>query len=303
MEALKAAIPVLLTLSLAGLVLAVGLHASRGDLVYVLRRPRLLLKAILAVIVIPPIAAGVLVALLPIDPVVKAGIMLMAVSPVPPLVPGKELKVGARKEYAYGVYVAMALLTIVSVPLVLAIASWAFGRHDYVSIGRVASMVLAGVLVPLAIGLIVNRVAPRFAERAWSVVYKLSMVAVVLAFLPILITAYPAMVSLVGDGALAAMAVATVISLVGGHLLGGADLCDRATLAMASSVRHPGIAIMIAGAVSAEPRVSAAILMFVLVGLVVSIPYQAWVKRKLRSVGEEAEEHAGHADLPGPAGR
>ena len=121
MEALKQILPLLLTLSLAGLVMTVGLKSGHGDLIYVLRRPSLLLKAILAVEVIPPLAAAALVWMLPLEPAVKAGIMLMAISPVPPLVPGKQLKIGGRKEYAYGVYVAMALLTIVADTC---------GRHD-----------------------------------------------------------------------------------------------------------------------------------------------------------------------------
>ena len=37
---LASLIPLMLTVSLAGLVLAVGLHSSHGDLLYVLRRRR-----------------------------------------------------------------------------------------------------------------------------------------------------------------------------------------------------------------------------------------------------------------------
>src|SRR4029077_16377508 len=122
----RALTPIVLTLRLAGLVFAVGLNSSRGDLVYLLHRPAQLIKAILAVIVIPPLAAGLLISFAPLEPVVKAAIFVMAVSPVPPLVPGKELSAGARKEYAYGVYAAMVLISVISVPAALAIASETF---------------------------------------------------------------------------------------------------------------------------------------------------------------------------------
>jgi BASS family bile acid:Na+ symporter len=82
MEAIKQIIPILLALSLAGLVLSVGLQASYRDLLYVVRRPRLLVKAIVAVDVIPPAAAILLTLMLPLEPVVKAGIVLMCISPV-----------------------------------------------------------------------------------------------------------------------------------------------------------------------------------------------------------------------------
>lgn len=279
MEALQTLIPLLLTLSLAGLVLAVGLNASRQDLLYVLTRPKLLLRAITAVLVIPPVVAGVLIAMLPIEPVAKAGIMLMAISPVPPLVPGKELGIGGRKNYAYGLYVAMALLTIISVPLVMAITMALFDRSEHVSIASIARTTFLGVLLPLAIGLAIRAMAPGFASRVWNIIYKLSMLLVLAAFLPIIIKVWPNIQQLIGNGAVLVMAIATLTSLAAGHLLGGPELRDRATLAIASSVRHPGIAMSIASASFADPRVSSAVLLFMLVGLLVSIPYTIWVKR------------------------
>jgi BASS family bile acid:Na+ symporter len=282
METVRLLIPLLITVSLAGLVLAVGLNAGRGDLLYVLRQPGRLMKAILAVIVIPPVAAAAVIALVaPLEPAVKIAIMLMAISPVPPLVPGKQLAVGARKEYAYGLYTAMALLTIVSVPAVLAVTTTLYGRDDFISVASIARTVLLGVLLPLGAGVAIREFAPVFAQRVWRLVYQLSTVLVLLAVLPILILIWPKVMELVGNGAVAAMAAATIIALAAGHLLGGPDLRDRATLAICASVRHPGIAMSIAGASFDDPRISAAVILFLLVGVVVSLPYIAWIKSSL----------------------
>lgn len=281
METLKALIPTLLTVSLGGLVLAVGLNAGRGDLLYVLRRPGELFKGVLAVIVIPPILAGILVYLLPLEPVVKIGIMLMAVSPVPPLVPGKQLGIGGRKEYAYGLYSALALLTIVSVPLVLGIASYVFGRDADVPFDKLFKTVFVGVVLPLGLGVLIRFIAPPLAARIWKPIFIISMVLVLAVFLPIVVRIWPALMALVGNGTVLAMAIVSAICLAVGHFLGGPDLVDRATLAVAASVRHPGIAMSIAGASFTDKRVSAAILLFMLVGMVVAIPYQQWVKRQV----------------------
>lgn len=280
METVKALIPILLTVSLGGLVLVVGLNAGRGDLLYVLRQPKLLARAILAVLIIPPVAAALLIWALPLTPAVKAGIMLMAVAPVPPLVPGKELKLGGSKAYAYGVYVAMALLTVISVPVVFEIASNLFGRpDDRVPMTKLMMTVLTGVLVPLAIGVAIRFAAPGFAARAAPLVYKLSMLLVLLAFVPILIAVWGPLQGLIGNGTLLAMAVATVICIAAGHMLGGPDRGNRATLAVAASVRHPGIAIALAGANFDDRHVQAAVLLYLLVGLVVGIVYGVWLKR------------------------
>lgn len=281
MEAVKQILPILLSTSLAGLVLTVGLKADSGDLIYVLRRPALLLKAILAVQIIPPLAAALLVWFLPLEPVVKAGIMLMAISPVPPLVPGQELGVGARKEYAYGVYVAIAVLTIIAVPAVYNLASGLFGRDHTLPVRLIASTVATGVLLPLALGMIIKRTAPAFAGRAAPLVYKVSMLLVLAVFLPIVVVIWPALMALVGNGTILAMALLTAITLLGGHMLGGPAPLDRATLAVASSVRHPGIAILIANTAFNDKRVTAAVLLYMIVGLLVGIAYKQWFKRTM----------------------
>jgi BASS family bile acid:Na+ symporter len=280
MEALKQILPLLLTLSLAGLVMTVGLKAGHGDLLYVLRRPGLLIKAILAVEIIPPVAAAAMVWLLPLEPAVKAGIMLMAISPVPPLVPGKQLKIGARKEYAYGVYVAMALLTIIAVPLVFDLAARLFGHQRTLPFHTIVATVATGVLIPLGLGMIIRRIAPDFAGRIVPWVYRLSMLLVLLVFVPILVSIWPAVRSLIGDGAAAAMAGLTLVTLIGGHLLGGPADYDRATLAVASSVRHPGIAMLIANTTFGDKRITAAVLLYLLVSMIMGALYQAWFKRR-----------------------
>jgi BASS family bile acid:Na+ symporter len=279
MEAIKQLIPILLTVSLAGLVVSVGLNATVGDLLFVLRRPVVLLKAVIAVDVIPVAAAVALCLFLPLDPSVKAGIVLMAISPAPPLVPGQLLGVGARKEFAYGVYIAMVLVTIVAVPGALAIATRLFGREDAVPVMRIAKVVLTGVLIPLAIGMALRLVAPRLSRSLAPWVGRLSMLLVVVAFVPIVVVMWGAITHLVGNGTLAAMAAVVLVALAGGHLLGGPDREDRATLAIASSVRHPGIAILLAAANGGGRDVAAAVVLFMLVGMVVSIPYKRWIKR------------------------
>ncbi|GAA0637188.1 Na+-dependent transporter [Brevundimonas lenta] len=288
MEFVKQLVPLLLTISLGGLVMTVALNSGRGDLIYVLRRPGLLARAVLAVMVIPPIAAGLLVWMLPLTPAVKAGIMLMAVAPVPPLVPGQEIGVGARKEYAYGVYVAMALLTVVSVPVVFNIAAYLFGRSDTASVESIAGTVTSGVLVPLVVGLLIRQFSPKFAAQAAPVLYKLSMLLVVLAFLPIIVSVWPPMTNLIGNGTLLAMVILVIVSLVGGHILGGPELMDRATLAIAASVRHPGIAMSLAAAHFTDRRVQAAILLFLMVGLVIGTLYKTWIKRTAKKAGRAA---------------
>lgn len=283
MEILKELLPVVISGSLAALVVAIGLDSTLDDVLYVLRRPALLVRAVLSVNVVVPLAAWLLVSLFPLSPIAKAGIVLMAVSPVPPLAPGKEMKLGAAKSYAYGLYVALALLSILVVPATIAVLNAIYPAHYAISVAAVAAVVVSGVLVPLAVGLAVRRFAPDFAARAAPIVAKFSMLLLVLAVVPVLIAVWPALHALIGDGTVLAMAAVALIALAAGHLLGGPSLGDRAALAVASATRHPGIALVIANANFEDKRVSAAVLLFLLVGLLAALPYQVWIKRKARA--------------------
>lgn len=283
METIQHLVPLVFTGSLVLLVLAVGLDADVDDLLYLVRRPGELIRAVLAVNIIVPVAGILLVALLPISMTSKAAIALMAVSPVPPLIPGNEMKVGARKEYAYGLYAGLIVLAIVVVPLTVSLVNIIFGVHLAVGVHDVARNVALAVILPLAVGVGVRHFWPGLAARTAAILGKIAMVLLVIAMVPMLVAYWPTMAELVGDGTVLAIVAMVVVALAAGHALGGPLLADRAALAVAAATRHPGIALMIASGSVADKRVPAAIIMVMLVGLIAAAPYKAWVKRQDRT--------------------
>ena len=88
----------LLKLSVGVLILAIGMGATFADLGYLWRRPRLLLRSLLAMYVLVPLAAFLLVAFLPLSPGLKAALLVFAVSAGAPLLPRK---LGAFGSEAY----------------------------------------------------------------------------------------------------------------------------------------------------------------------------------------------------------
>lgn len=273
-------IPILFTLSLALIIGSIGLEADIDDVLCVFRRPKDLLRAVLAVNVLVPIAAVVVVSIFPLSAVSKAGIILMAVSPVPPLVPGNAIKAGSHKSYAYGLYVALIVLAVVLVPLSVEVMSSYFKVEFSISVAAIAENVALTVLLPLAVGLGLRQVVPVAAAWIKPVIGRLAVILLVVALIPMVISLWPVMASLVGDGTLAAIILVVLLALVFGHLLGGPDIKERAALAMAASTRHPGMAMMIAAANFSDKRINAAIILFLLVGLIASTPYKVWMKRR-----------------------
>lgn len=281
MEFIKHLIPLLITLSLAMLIISAAMASSAGQFAYVLRRPKLLLKAILAVNIIPLIAALVVVSIMPgLSTMSKTGILLMAISPVPPLVPGKALKSGARPEYVFGLQLAMGVVALVAVPGLGLLVAHHYDAAAVFPLSVIGRNMVVGLIIPMIIGIALGRwIAPDFSRRAAPMVGNIGLLLVVIAFLPILVQLWPKLMALVGDGTVLAMVLVVVVAMLGGHLLGGEVKSDSYALAFASATRHPGIAMALIGANHANPALTAAVLLFLLVALIVTIPYQILVKR------------------------
>lgn len=281
MDILKHLLPMLLTLSLALLVVAAGIASSRGDFAYVVGRPSLLGRAFLAIVVIPVIAAIVVISLFPISHAAKAGIFLMAISPVPPLMPNKALKFGGSAGYIYGIQGAAALMALFTVPLLGALGDRLYDVDAQFPAAVVARNVFLGLVVPLAVGLMIGRwLFPKASPALPRYLIIVADILLVIVFVPLMIKAAPEVAALVGDGSIVAMGIVIVVALAGGHLLGGPGEVDRPTLAVASALRHPGIALALAGANHAAPPVTAGVLLFLLVAMVVLTLYQIAMRRR-----------------------
>jgi len=91
---------------------------------------------------------------------------------------------------------------------------------------------------------------------------------------------------------LLAIAAIVLFSLDVGHLLGGPDAGHRGALALATSARHPGLAITLATANFPHDKraIVAAVLLFLLANLALTLPYALW--RRRRALGSKARNTA-----------
>jgi BASS family bile acid:Na+ symporter len=231
--------------------------------------------------VIMPIIAVALVTAFDLHLAVKIALVTLSLSPVPPILPRKELKSGGSSEYAFGLLVAAGLLAIVVIPLSIKILDQVFARSLAMSMGPIAKLVFMTVLAPLAVGILIRQVAPAFAARIAKPVGLVAMVMLVLGVLPILFNSTPAIVSLIGNGTLLAIVVFVLLALAVGHFLGGPAPETRSVLALSTASRHPGVALAIAHTTFPEVKLAAAaVLLYVLVSVIVSKPYLTWWQRR-----------------------
>jgi BASS family bile acid:Na+ symporter len=271
------------------LVFGLGLHADWRDAIYLFGRPGLLARSILSMNVVMPLFAAAVAALFSLNSAVEIAIVALALAPVPPILPGKQQKAGGSEGYAIGLLVAAGLFAIVLVPAGVELMGKAFGKDIHMTSGAIALIVLMTIVVPLAAGITVHWAAPAISARMAKPVSRLAAVLLVAGALPVLFTAWPAGMSMIGNGTLVALAVFSAVGLAVGHGLGGPDGDNRTILALATSARHPAVALAIAGAnFQQQQQVLAVVLLYLIIGALVSLPYVMWRKRRHASPAAEA---------------
>lgn len=138
----KALILLALQLAIAGTVFTYGLQAKRDDMLYIVHRPGLLLRSLIAMLVLMPLLVGVCVYFLDLRLPTAVVLTALAISPVPPLLPKKQEKAGGIAPYSLGLLVVLALVSIVTVPLTLVLLDWLFALPQGVGPAAIMAIVL-----------------------------------------------------------------------------------------------------------------------------------------------------------------
>lgn len=162
-----ALLPTLLLISLALVMFGLGLSLSVDDFKRLLKHPKAVLLALGLQVLLLPAACYALIVLLGVPPVFAVGLMLLAASPG---------GVSANLfSHLFGGNVAMnisltAINTVLSIVTLPLIANWAIntfaktGQVVPLQLGKVLEVV-GVVLIPVFIGMLVNRKSPGFSQR------------------------------------------------------------------------------------------------------------------------------------------
>jgi BASS family bile acid:Na+ symporter len=257
---------------------SLGLDCGWEDALWLFRRPGLLARSILSMNVLMVLFAIAIAIVFKPPPAIRIALVALAISPVPPIFPKKQQTCGGTSSYAIGLVVAAALFAVVLIPCWLEVLGHRYEFEVDMGLRKIVPTIFISILIPLFLGILIHKFAPAFAARAVKPVSLVAMVLLVVALLPVLFTMAPAMWAEVGNGVIWMMVLFGVVGLVVGHLLGGPAPDNRTVLAMATSARHPGIAISIAGLNFPEHKkeVMVVILFHLLVGAIVAMPYSKW---------------------------
>jgi BASS family bile acid:Na+ symporter len=267
--------------------LVMGMSLTVGQIVQPLRNLRLVVLALVASFVIVPATAVVLRTVIPMDEELQIGLILMASAHGAPFLPKLAQIAKANLAFAVGLMTLLIVATVIYLPIVLPLLL----PGVTVDAGQIAGSLFFQMIVPLAIGLVVNARWPEAADDARKPIAQVSNVSLVLLMVLMLGLNIPNVIGLIGSGALLATLILTVVAVVAGFLLGGPGQDTRGVTALGVALPNMAASFLVAnGSFADRPDVLVFLAGAGLVVMVITFPLAA-----------ELGKRAGQASTAGPA--
>lgn len=271
--------------SIVAIVLSIGLAAPPGSIRVGFSKPITIARAMVSMFLLFPTFALAVTWFIPLDPAARIALLALAVSPMPPILPIKQQKLGGELEYALAIQIAASLVALAAAPLLIMLAGQIFGREaNYDGLG-VARTILVTIVVPLGVGIAVASIAPEMAARFSRLFKALGMTLLTVGVLIVIWKAWPGIQAAALSLTIVVAVLMGLFGLAIGHWLGGPYDGNRHALAIATISRHPGVAIGLAAAADLEPKqpIIAVVLMYVLVMALLGALYPRLAKGWPRS--------------------
>ncbi len=269
------------TITIFSLMLAIGVNLSFAELLYLWRRPVILLRTLLAVVVLVPLVVIFLIRLFDLSSGITTGLALLAAAPGAPLTTKRSQMAGGTFPYSVSLQLTLALLAMLITPITLDIFYVLFDLEiDSVMISQVFQQVARVQFFPIILGLLIQK----FSPKTTSVIGKpLILIANTLFLLLLIILIIPGfrLILQIGILPLVVIVMMVVVSLAIGHLLGGSEVDKRSALAIACIARNIGLAMYIAYLSNSQQQVIPTLVSYMILGALIAIPYSTWSKRQL----------------------
>lgn len=265
------------------IMLDVGLGILPGEFLWLWKRPGLMLRALFAVLVAVPAIAIAVARLLDLPRAAEVGLVVMAISPGAPVALQRSLSAGGHRAFAPGLQLTIALLAVVSMPLSIAALDQVYGGTASVGPWQLMKQVSVAQLLPVGLGVSIGAYAPAAAawlkprlRDTWRVLIILFALMAVVALSGAMVRAGPA------------VAIAVVLTTLGaiavGHGLGGPESDTRTAVAISTSARNPGLALLVVAVNGAPAGVKVTVMSYMLVSALTILPYVLWRRRQVREL-------------------
>ena len=273
----------ILDLAIVLIIAALGMRTRPDDILLMVRNPIVIVRALLSMFVFMPACTLLMTWSLPLEPAIRASLLALSVAPLAPILSKAATQPETKGDFMLALQAFSAIASIVAVPIMMAIAERIFDFDTRYPIGEVIWVISKQIGISLAIGLALARFLGEKRERVAFWLDRFGTITLIIGMVLILSIVLPNVWGMMVNGRLLSVVAFTGIMLLGSYLFGGPNKGIRDNLIMAGAQRHPGIAYVIATvAVPAEEDpIIAVIVLFVLFGTIVTLPYTLNMRKKM----------------------
>ncbi|HIF9325230.1 TPA: bile acid:sodium symporter family protein [Photobacterium damselae] len=276
---------VLLPITLAIVMLGMGLGLKRADFSRVITQPKSSIIGLCLQIFMLPTLALVLIQLLPLSSTAAAGLFLVSLCPGGAT--SNLFSLIAKGDVALSITLTavISLLSPFLLPLIFITYLDIHGsqlEQFQLPIDLAIKQLIAVTVLPISLGMIITKWLPKQSQLIQPMVKKLSTIAMLLIILALLITNQKIFDRFISIEGIAVLLLSSCSLFLAYFIAGKIKVSQQAqrTIAIEVGVQNAGTAMMVALSIMHQPQLAAVPLMY---GLLMNIPaclFVAWVSRK-----------------------
>lgn len=237
--ALETLLKITLAIFMVGNLLDMGLRLQLTEALHDLRDRRFVLAALGWGFVALPALAYAITLVLPLAHPFVVGLLLLGMAPCAPFLPPMVDRARGDLGYTAAFMLLASVVTVVYMPLAVPLLVPGLSASTW----TIAQPLLLLVLLPLALGLVVQRRRPVLAGRLEPIVKKLTGIDTVLMLVLCVAVYGQAFLELVGSHAIGAQLLFFAAATAGPYLLGfGLPRTQRVVLSLGMATRNLGAA-------------------------------------------------------------
>jgi BASS family bile acid:Na+ symporter len=235
----------LLNFFVAVVMFSIGLRASGGELVNIVRDRALLTRTLVANCVLIPAIGFFLVRIFPLTPEARIGIVLLAAIPGTPIALQFTRMAKTRLAFAAAITFVLSLVSIAMTPLAIEALPEVLQRNDRPVLLLISSIALY-IALPLCAGVWAARYAPKITSRLELPLGFLATIVFLFLMWETRLVRRQALNAILGRGTILAMVLLLLLSMLIGWLIGGRDREIRRVLATSTGMRSVIVVLYIA---------------------------------------------------------
>ena len=248
--------------------LAMGVGLSIFQIVQPLRKPRLIVVALLSNFVLMPLCAFALSRLLRLDEPLGVGMLLLGCAAGAPFLPKLAELAEGNLAFAVGTMVLLMVVTVGYLPVVLPLLLPGVA----VDPAKIAQSLVLLMLLPLGVGLALKSRYEDLAARVKPVLDRISNVSLILLVLLITAANIDKVLEVFGTRGILAGLLLIALGFAIGWLLGGPGNDTRRVLALGTAQRNIAAALVVGSQSFSDPRVVVMVIVVAIVGLIILMP-------------------------------